>query len=195
MAMIDTQRHARIKAEELRGSREKARADEIQRDRIERLMAALPAEVLEDPVRKHERAHAEQEAKFARERRAAQRQQQREQSGYLTSKTIDNSGMRAPDDLQVFIAPADWGYREDLVIEALCSVISKGDAEVMNIVSEAVFPTLERIADKLEREIKKISAKVDRRLSAMQKEVRAATRGERSGDVIDMPSLRFRKVN
>jgi hypothetical protein len=55
-------------------------------------------------------------------------------------------------------------------------------------VREAVFPTLEKIAAKLERDINAIGERVDRKLAEMQAEVRSAINKRRAGAVIDLPS-------
>jgi hypothetical protein len=151
-------------------------------------------------------ARAEAKRKADRERRAEEREHQRK----FVTKTVD-PGVRVPDDLTVFVAPANWqneviaslrtamGQGDAQVLNDVCDAvfptleklrgaISEGDARVLNTVREAVFPTLEKIAAKLERDINAIGERVDRKLAEMQAEVRSAINKRRAGAVIDLPS-------
>jgi hypothetical protein len=209
--MIGEWERERIQREEREREREKERErgrtnEKMQRDHAARLMAALPAEVLEGPLVRYQREANELEAARKRERRAAQREQQRQQR----TKTVDH-GVRVPDDLTVFVAPANWqneviaslrtamGQGDAQVLNDVCDAvfptleklrgaISEGDARVLNTVREAVFPTPEKIAAKLERDINAIGERVDRKLAEMQAEVRSAINKRRAGAVIDLPS-------
>jgi hypothetical protein len=81
-------------------------------------------------------------------------------------------------------------------IEALRGALSEGDAMVLQTVTDAVMPCIEKICDGLQRKINEIGERVDRRLAAMESEVRGAIKRERAGEVFELPSLReVRKVN
>jgi ribosomal protein S20 len=99
----------------------------ILRDRAAEAMGALPP--VEDPLREYQREAAEQEARFARETAADERKWQRERRERAESITI--SELRAE-------------------VEAMRSAISAGDAEVINTVTEAFGPVLEKIASKVD---------------------------------------------
>jgi len=147
-------------------------ADELQRDAADRAQRVEIPDAM-TKWRNDADARAEEKRRADLERRAEERRARQE---WVES--------RAVTELRAEIA-------------ALRELIPQGDAEVINIISEALLPLFDTIADKMQSAVAKIGERVDRQLDEMREEVRTAAKRERSGEVLDLPSWRdgLRKIN